>query len=319
MQMNARFISTSIAGLFGLSVLTGCGGSSSSDDTLVAPVATAFKLNFKAMSGSEEINCDTMLTGYGSDQSYSVGLSDLRFYVSNIKFYDQYDVEIEITLDENEFQYQNAEGFVGLVDMTSNSSGSCQSDAIAFSEGTARTNTSITGTLFDTGVTKVTFDVGVPQGVMKDVIATNSAEDAPSPLNEMYWSWADGYRHFVMNFAIEDTNGIAGEGYLHIGSRGCGGDGLLALEGKDECDFVNTPKVELIDFDPAVNTVVIDVQKVLNDVAFASTNGTDAPAVSCHSAPSSTQVDCGPIFVNFGIDGDTGEATASSNLTVSME
>jgi hypothetical protein len=40
----------------------------------------------------------------------------------------------------------------------------------------------------------VTFEVGVPQHLMKTTIATSSAEGAPSPLGEMYWSWNSGIR-----------------------------------------------------------------------------------------------------------------------------
>ncbi|WDT76931.1 MAG: hypothetical protein MPW16_06875 [Candidatus Manganitrophus sp.] len=59
----------------------------------------------------------------------------------------------------------------------------------------------------------MTFDLGVSQPLMKATIANNTAEGAPSPLNEMYWSWASGYRHFVMNFAVEDDgNGNGGDG-----------------------------------------------------------------------------------------------------------
>lgn len=322
MQLNMNFKPSRIAGLLAAAFLTACGSSDSSNDPTGGddqnnPVASAFSLSFKAMSGVEEVNCDTMYTGFGNDQSYSVGVSDLRFYVSNIKFYDQYDVEIEATLDENEFQYQNEQGFVALIDLTSSDSGSCALDSLS---GTSRVNNVISGSYLDTGVAKVTFDVGLPQAMMKEVINSTSAEDAPSPLNEMYWSWASGYRHFLMNFAIEDTNGIAGDGFLHIGSKNCTGDGLLALETQDECEFINTPKVELSNFDPAVNTVTIDIQNVLAGLAFAPTaEGSDAPAVRCHSAPVAMQADCGPVFSNFGISTETGATVAADNATITVE
>ena len=318
MQLNVNFKPFTIASLLAASLLSACGGSSSRDnDDVKNLVPRAFSLNFKAMSGVEEIDCDTMYSGYGDDQSYSVGVSDLRFYVSNIKFYDQYDVEIETTLDENDFQYQNEQGFVGLIDLTSNATGSCALDSLS---GTSRTNSLISGTYIDTGVAKVTFDLGLPQAMMKEVIATTSVEDAPSPLNEMYWSWASGYRHFLMNFTIEDTNGVTGDGLLHIGSKSCTGDGLLALETQDECDYVNTPKVELNNFDPAINTVVIDMQNVLAGLTFAPTaEGVDAPGVRCHSAPVAMQADCGPIFENLGISTETGESVATDNSTVTVE
>ncbi len=300
--------------------LVGCGGSSDSDNPPPATDAQTsdFSLTFKALSGVEEVSCDTMLYGFGPSADTAVGVSDLRFYVSNIKLFNVHGDEVELTLDSNEFQYQNDQGFVGLIDLTSNATGSCQSDAIAFSEGTARTNNRLTGSVTDTDISRITFDLGVPQALMKEVIATNTAEDAPSPLNEMYWSWASGYRHFVMNFAIEDVNGTPGEGYLHIGSRGCGGDGILALEGKEQCDLVNTPAVELSNFNPAVDAVVINIQQLLANLDFTANEG-GAPTVSCHSAPSDTQPDCGPIFSNFGLNGEDGSADSSSNKVVGME
>lgn len=295
---------------------------------------TEFSLNFTAMSGVEEVSCDTMLSGFGTEGHYSVGVSDLRFYVSNLAFYDQYGAEIGMTFNDNEFQLNHDRGFVGLIDLTSNGTGSCTTDAVANGEGTARTNKVITGMMLDTGVSKVTFDVGVPQAVMKDVIATQSAEDAPSPLNEMYWSWASGYRHFVMNFSIENMMGTKGEGYIHIGSRDCGDDGgLLALENKESCDFVNTAKVELDNFDPNMNQVVIDIDNLLANLAFSasmSEHGShsststdddmtmDAPSVTCHSAPPAMQADCAAIFDNLGLDTEDGSATVSDNKVVTF-
>lgn len=309
MKLNVPIKSTlvSLATVF---MLTGC-DSSTDNEASMEP----FELNFKAMSSTEAVSCDTTSTGFGTDGEYSIGLKDLRFYVSNVTFYDEYGVAIESTFDDSDFQLNHEEGFVGLIDLTSNTSGSC--DGVDGS--TERTNTMLTGMVLDTGVRKVTFDIGVPQAVMKDVINTSSAEDAPSPLNEMYWSWASGYRHFLMNFTIENTSALTGGGALHIGSKGCGStDGLLALEDKDTCDFVNTPQVELTDFDLVNDSVVIDLDALLTDVAFSSTDaetGTEKLSVNCHSNTAG-QADCTPIFNNFGIDTDDGTATASDNSVV---
>jgi uncharacterized repeat protein (TIGR04052 family) len=303
----------SLATLLPLVMLSGCDSESTNETSM-----TSFSLDFTAVSGAETVSCDSTLSGFGADEEYSVGVRDLRFYVSNVVFYDQYDEEIEMTFDDSDFQLNHEDGFVGLIDLTSNTSGTCTANSGA---GTERTNTTLTGTMLDTGVSKVTFDIGVPQAVMKDVISTSSAEDAPSPLNEMYWSWASGYRHFLMNFAIENTSALAGEGYVHIGSKGCGDDGLLALENKDSCDYVNTPQVELTDFDPSVNTVVIDVNELLTDVVFSSTSeeGVETLLVACHSASPAMQPNCSPIFSNLGLDTDDGTAVASDNNIVTFK
>lgn len=294
--------------------LVGCGSDSSSETT---DVGQAFSLNFAAKSGAQDVSCDTLLTGFGNDQDHSVRVSDLRFYVSNIKFYDLNGVEIDTELDSNEFQINHEDGFVGLIDFTSNDSGACADTSLS---GTARTNYSITGQSLDTGIRSVSFDIGVPQAVMKSVINSYSLEDAPTPLNEMYWSWASGYRHFVLNFQIEDINGVNGQGNVHLGSRDCGGDGLLALSDQDSCDYVNTAKVMLDDFDPSIDSVVIDLDELLQGVSFASSAGhteshtaevTSGPGVNCHSSP--TQADCHSIFSNLGVDMADGSASSVNN------
>lgn len=303
--------------------LFGCDSSSSSNERPVEQ-ATPFQLNFTAMAGGETVSCDTQLSGFGMHGHHMIGVSDLRFYVSNIKFYNQDNELIDLTLDDNDFQLNHEAGFVALVDLTSNTSGTCDVEG----EGTERTNSVISGSVMDTNVSSIAFDIGVPQAVMKQVIATTSAEDAPSPLNEMHWSWASGYRHLVLNFKIEDMQAMQGDGFVHIGSRGCGDDGLLALENKDQCDFVNSPTVMIENFDLFNESVVLDLSQILSGLMF-TTHDMDGhgehsdhsddettmamPAVSCHSAPSSMQPDCGPIFTNLGLTAEDGTASAASN------
>jgi hypothetical protein len=156
--------------------------------------------------------------------------------------------------------------------------------------------------------------VGVPQALMKETIANNTPEGAPSPLNEMYWSWASGYRHFVANFTVENGQGEIGDGYLHIGSRDCGPADGKALEDRDTCSFVNTPAVILTEFDLQKDTVSVDIPKALSNVDFRAPIYDpmtfevigEGPGVECHSSP--MQPDCGSIFSNFGVDMATGAA-----------
>lgn len=167
------------------------------------------------------------------------------------------------------------------------------------------------------------FDVGVPQDVMRETIANNTPEGAPSPLNEMYWSWASGYRHFVMNFTVSGPGG-AGEGYLHVGSRSCGPEDGLALEDRAACKFVNTPTVALSISDLALESVVVDVRRLLQGVDFlAPIYDTttfevigQGPGVECH--PSPMQPDCANVFANLGLDMASGAASAESNRVFSI-
>jgi hypothetical protein len=166
----------------------------------------------------------------------------------------------------------------------------------------------------------------VPAAVMKETIATNTPEGAPSPLAEMYWSWASGYRHLVMNFTVKEAGGRSGEGYLHIGSRDCGAAGKKALEDRDECGRAYTAKVMLPHLHPENSKVVLDVAALLSGLDFISPVYDpvtfepigEGPGVECHSAPEG-QTDCPIIFSKLGLNQTSGAADALSNQVFSAK
>jgi len=293
-------------------------------------------LRFKAVDGSSEIGCDSTVKGLGIGGQYSMGMSDLRFYVSNISLYDAQGEKIAAEMAASEFQYKDDSGDVALVDLTSNVSGSCTNTAIAFAEGTQRVNNEVILLSDRSDIASVSFDVGVPQPLMKRVVRDFSIEGAPSPLGEMYWSWASGYRHFVLNFSVKSRQDESGEGYLHLGSRDCGGDGAVALTDREQCGFVNTPSVRLEGFDPTNNVITVDIRKALQNVEFQAHSHGDKssvsnkhsdgnsgksapPGVVCHSGPIGNQPDCGPIFANFGLDPASGDSSSSANQVFSFK
>lgn len=294
-------------------VLVGCGDD---DDPAEPEVLEAFALTFGAVFEDELVGCGDQLEGFGPSQTASIELSDLRFYVSNLRFFDEGGAEVPIELDVNEFQLTNEHGTVALIDLTGTGSGACAGNGLTYPEGTARTNESITGRTHPEKVHRVSFDVGVPQSLMKHTIANNTAEDAPSPMREMHWSWAYAYRNFVMNFTILD-DGVAGEGYVHIGSTDCGGDGARALTDRDACGKPNAATVALTPFHLADDArVAVDISSVLEGVDFrvlqSDTSSVMVPGVASHSSPG--QPHTAPIFENFGIDLDTGSSASGGNL-----
>jgi hypothetical protein len=263
-----------------LLALVGCAGKADDDPTDTdghEHEAAPFSLRFAAAASGEPVECGTPVGGLGPQGQHEVGLSDLRFYVSNLQLWDAAGAAVEATFDEDEFQYTGVAGWVALVDLTSDTAGDCAATAISFSEGTA-------------------------------LIGSNTAEAAPSPLGEMYWSWATGYRHFVLNLTVSD--GVDdGEGYVHVGSTACAGTGYLALEDREVCDFVNTAKVELADFDLASDVVHDLVTQIMDPVTYQTIG--EAPGAECHSMP--MQEDCAQVFDNLGIDLSTGASTAAGN------
>jgi uncharacterized repeat protein (TIGR04052 family) len=311
-------VSHSVALLVGSLVVVGCG------DDATTTVPEPFALRFAALANGQPVTCTTPVSGVGPAGNDTVGLGDLRFYVSDLRFFNGAGELLLPALDANEFQYQSEAGSVSLIDLTANAEGSCAGTAIAQAEGTARTHDAITGTMLGEAA-RVEFRIGVPQALMKQTIASNTPEGAPSPLNEMYWSWASGYRHLVMNFTIEDAAAGSGAGYIHVGSRNCGPDDGLALEDRDACEFVNTPAVSLDGIDIATDTISLDVARVLSGIDFVSpiydTTTFDVigqgPGVECHSSPA--QADCASVFANFGLDMASGQAAASNNAVFSID
>lgn len=286
--------------------------------------AEAFSLQFKAVANGANADCATPVTGLGPAGAHSIGINDIRFFVSNLHFLDETGAELVTTLDNNDFQYTGTTGWVGLIDLTDSSSGTCAASSISFSEGTARTNEQITGTTELHHVAGISFDIGVPQALMQEVIGANSSEGAPSPLNELQWSWATGYRHLAFNMTVSD--GVdSGEGYLHVGSVDCAADGELALETRDSCGLVNTPTVAFDGFNPETNVVTLDLPALLAGLDFLSPIYDpvtfevigDGVGLECHS--SSMQPDCQPLFTNVGLDLATGTANASNNHAFGME
>ena len=302
-------------GVATLLVVTGCGGDGGGDTNNTA-TTQAFSLRFAAVDAGHVVGCGSAMGGFGPNQTDTVQISDLRFYVSNIQFFTAEGQKLAVTLDRNEFQYVSSDGTVALVDLTGTSIGACAGTGLTYPEGTARTNAAVTGTADAGKIDRVSFDVGVPQHLMKKVIADHTAEDAPSPLAEMHWSWAFAYRHFVMNFTMVDGNGTSGEGYVHVGSTDCGGDGTKALTDREACGNLNTPAVSLTGFDLATDTVAVNIRRILANLDFemASTDAT-VPGVACHS--SVEQPDCAMIFANFGINQATGASSASLNTVFS--
>lgn len=299
----------------------------SSDDSDAAADSgespSAFELKFAAIVDGKPVGCTDDLAGFGPAGAHHIGINDIRFYVSNLVFKDASGKALEVTLDQNEFQLVSADGTVSLVDLTGNTDGSCSTKAVGYAEGTARTHTAITGKTKVGQVASVSFDVGVPQGLVKKTIANNTPEGSPSPLNEMYWNWNSGYRHFVFNFGVKDGAGKAGEGYVHIGSRDCAPmDMGKALADRDACTFVNTPSVALSGFDLKGGTVGIDLRRILKGLDFVAPIYDPmtfevigmGPGVECHSSPA--QPHCSPIFSAFGLDMATGVAGPSDAAVV---
>lgn len=306
MSFSRRAVGPGLLAMIGAAALV-AGCSDSNDAEELEP----FTLNFAAIHDGQRVGCGDVLTGFGPGGAASIQISDLRFYISNLKFYNEAGDEVRVDLDQNDFQYRNSSGSVALIDLTSATGGACAGTGLSFPEGTARTNAVVTGHTVPDEVHSISFDVGIPQPLMKNVLANHTDADAPSPLAEMHWSWAFAYRHLVFNFTIQD--GTAGEGYLHVGSTDCGGDGTRAMTDRDTCGKVNTPRVSFSHFHLS-SVVGLDLDALLANLDFeveSAPGGPMVPGVACHSGAG--QPDTDPIFSNLGLNVATGVATSGLN------
>ena len=302
----------------------GAESSADSDDATeeeeTAAEMAPFALRFSAVSGDTEVSCSEPLSGLGAGGTYTLHLSDLRFYVSELRFLDAdgKEVPMELYFEDNAFQYQNDAGYVAMVDLTGNSEGSCF-EGVGTEEATSATHPAITGMTHLDQVASVEFKVGVPQPLMKDIINSNTPESAPAPLTQLQWRWAGGYRHFAFNGRVVDSEGGEGGAFLHLGSTGCTAtDGERALASKDTCDRVNTPEVAIAEFDLEKDVVAVDLGAMVEGLDFivpildeSMMPIGEGPGAACHSGP--MQPDCPAVFGAFGLDLETGAADSVTN------
>lgn len=321
-----------------LIILSACGGGSSSSSGTDVGANEAFTLNFAAEAGQMEVSCLDTYPGYGEDADTALMFGDIRFFVSDLTFYDAQGDRIPVTLDATPFQYQDENGEVSLVDILGTTGGVCEEVA----EATARTNSRITGTI-ESGrvVDRVEFDVGVPPAMMQAMVAAGPVEDAPSPLSELNWSWAGGYRYLAVNFAAMNPVHTAQvpNSAFHVGSTDCGGNlaaGKLALSDRDTCGFPNIARVALDAFNPDTDTVTLDMDALFSGIqnpdlvkdVWEQHGGDETVCVDarrnggwcvvgqsfglqCHSGQAQTA--CGSLFPSLGLTLATGAADASQN------
>lgn len=231
-------------------------------------------VSFAALLGQKEARCGQKYSGLGKGGSATLELSDLRFYVHDLRLVDQSGTEVPVTLTADK-KWQNQS--VALIDFE-DKSGACT--------GTTETNTEVRGTV-PAGSYKwqgLRFRLGVP-------FALNHADvaKAESPLNlsSMFWSWQSGYKFLRLEGEVTGSAGLV----VHIGSTGCQKDAAGIVT---SCQSPNRPEVSLMGIDPQKSKVVLDLAKLLADSDLTQSKGTE-----CMSGPGNA--DCAPLFSALGL------------------
>ncbi|PIQ23391.1 metallo-mystery pair system four-Cys motif protein [bacterium (Candidatus Blackallbacteria) CG17_big_fil_post_rev_8_21_14_2_50_48_46] len=292
--------------LLGASVLGACNTPpSASSQPSTSPAATQeIRIQFKGEVNGQAFNCNSSYSGLGSTGS-TIKPLDFRFYLSDLHLINSQGQEVPLQLDQDgKWQLKN----LALLDFE-NKTGSC--------DGTPETNFEIKGKVPPGTYKGLKFDLGVPFEMNHQDVNT-----APSPLNQtsLFWVWRAGYKFARLD--ISSTGQPTGW-FLHLGSTECpesldptsmpmssASPMMHAMKimhtpagsaesqpPTEQCKNPNRPSISLPDFDPAQDTVVADLGKLLAQSNLDQNQ--PESAAGCMSAPDDS--DCTQVFKNLGL------------------
>jgi uncharacterized repeat protein (TIGR04052 family) len=241
-----------------------------------APPAQTVEIRFDVRFDGAPISC-----ARSSDRA----LTDLRFYVHDVKLTTERGNAVTVSLATDGI-WQNPA--VALLDFE-DGSGACEN-------GSGPVNHTIRGTARirqDDPIRALAFTIGVPETLNH---ANAVTAEPPLAYTIMHWHWKSGYK--FMRAGVELDNDLA---WLHLGSAKCAGT-IGDIRG---CAAANRPVVELDDFDPASDRVIVDVARLLGPSLLG-----DGVHWSCESGPD--EVHCRVVFAELGLDFDSGESLGSA-------
>jgi uncharacterized repeat protein (TIGR04052 family) len=208
------------------------------------------------------------------DGSATTTLTDLRFYVHNVRVFDANGQAKSVQLDEGEWQQPDL-AFLDLEDGT----GGC-------ANGTSETNAVVQGTVIGKNFRGLEFTLGVP-------FSRNHGDPlkAQRPLGDaaMHWHWRGGYK-----FMRAGLRNNVDSFWIHLGSTGCQG----TIRNITGCNAPNRVTVRLDNFVPG-DAVLIDLAQLVSAGALDDETSSD-----CSSGPA--EEGCLDAFAALGL-GHAGE------------
>jgi uncharacterized repeat protein (TIGR04052 family) len=246
-------------------------------------------IRFKAKVFDQPFACGQIYRAVGAPAS-TVTPADLRFFIQDLRLIADDGRAVAVEFDERS-PWQIAS--VALLDFE-DQTGAC-------SQGTALTNTEITGRVPHGHYDGVQFSNGVPEALNHE---DPLKYPAPLQVTDLTWGWLTGFKFFVAELrqaADPDDDasvGGSGLGMLHVGAAACNG----TPQGT-HCQRQNRNAVHLQHFDPDHDAIVIDVGALFSKTDLAR-------ATQCHS-----DIDaCEPLFGNVGIDWKTGGSSETQSV-----
>lgn len=209
------------------------------------PVEIPFAVRF----GDSEIACGREAEGYT--------LTDLRFYVHDLRLVDAHGRETAIELAPQPL-WQGSQ--VAMLDLEDGSA-SC-------SNGTGQRNAIVRGAARGAEPAGLRFRLGVPESLNHE---NPLLADAPLDDAAMHWHWKSGYK-FLRAGVADSADGY----WLHLGSARCEG----TMHDIKACRSPNRAEVDLPGYVPGEHVVVLDLREL-----FAGVDLADGVPSDCSSGP----------------------------------
>jgi uncharacterized repeat protein (TIGR04052 family) len=312
-----------LASLAGLTACGGGGGDSgnATANTNAAAATQSVTIDLAAAVGSSVLSIgacsDVLVSGVATRNGAAVNakLTDLRFYLSNVKLMDATGKATALTLTENDWQANLASTGenLALIDFED---GSCVNGG-----ATAGTNTKITGTIAAGNYVGLSFELGVPESVNH---SNPTVASTPKPIDSsvpgMAWSWQAGRKFTKIELSPENAitagsytggvqvitatgaqattsttvNGVTtvtnvanqSSFVYHLGNTGCVADAAATSTGGYTCSTKNQVPVKLAAFNPSSQRLVIDLKALFaGNNATQNTTGTAAGCMSAADDP----------------------------------
>lgn len=272
--------------------------------------AKAVAIDFAALAGDTPVACGQDIGGLGTTGATGQ-LSDLRFYISNVKLVKQNGTEVPVALGANtDWNATSGNDSVTLIDLE-DKSGNCG--------GTTATNTLVQGTVPAGNYVGIKMTLGVPFAMNHTDQTAITDEVTPAVIRNdkhpgMAWNWAGGRKFTKIEVTNSAWTAITPKGAakfnVHLGSTDCTGSspstGLISACGRpDRVD------VTFAAFNPETQKIALDVQALLasNDV----TQNVSGPG-GCMSG--STDPECAGIFTRLNLDLATGTSLPTGSQSV---
>lgn len=260
-----------------------------------------YQIKFLAEINGSPLKCGQSYSGVGST-SAEVTPTDFRMYVSNISLQNAQGIWVKAQLVPDGI-WQTS--LVALIDFE-DGSGPCRN-------GTAPTNTAIKIKAPGQPYQAIRFELGVPFELNH---ANPTVAQPPLSSTSLFWNWQNGYRFIKFDARVApqgyNLSGktVASGFSFHLGSTECASPSASPAK---ECKNPNRVAVELKNYDPLKNSLVVDIARILTKTDLLSNTPQTSPG--CMSFPGDP--DCTGVMSLIGLPYQ-GIATNTSQKLISV-